>query len=271
MHTLQRGSDIVREDPVKPPSVLYKYLQYHRLRRNRWTRRIFEDSEVFFGSPRDFNDPFDSRWKFIYPRSELTREALWRKFARRRWPDQQAPWIGELIATGADISYGQSICDDMEKMAQEEYGVLCLAERGDNILMWSHYANQHTGFCLEFQTGNPLFSRARKVAYPPSKERPCQDLAEYLTVEKQRVPKELVTKAEDWAREEEWRIVEVGGAGMYKFPPHALTAVILGCRMAQTNRERIKEWCRKREPRPLLCEAKEKEWQFGLNVLPVSY
>jgi hypothetical protein len=30
--------------------------------------------------------------------------------------------------------------------------ILCLAERPDNLLMWSHYAQQHAGVVLEFET-----------------------------------------------------------------------------------------------------------------------
>lgn len=39
------------------PRVLYKY----RDRKNRYHRRIIRNNEIYFASPKDFNDPFDCR------------------------------------------------------------------------------------------------------------------------------------------------------------------------------------------------------------------
>jgi hypothetical protein len=145
-----------------------------------------------------------------------------------------------------------------------------MTEKKDNILMWAHYAGQHAGFCLEFRTDNPFFSRVRPVTY--CRYLPKQDLVEFLTVDIRRLPLYLVTKAEDWAYEKEWRLGDPGSrAGPREYPPESLTGVILGCRMDEKNREQIKEWCREREPRPMLYEAKERRSEFGLDINPISY
>ena len=47
-------------------------------------------------------------------------------------------------------------------------GVTCFTEDCTNLLMWSHYAENHTGFCLEFDASNEFFSNVRKVDYIPS-------------------------------------------------------------------------------------------------------
>lgn len=36
-----------------------------------------------------------------------------------------------------------------------KYGVVCLSESRDNLLMWSHYANEHKGCVLGFTIANP--------------------------------------------------------------------------------------------------------------------
>jgi len=41
----------------------------------------------------------------------------------------------------------------------------CLTPDPCSTLMWSHYADNHRGICLEFDTTNPLFSDALEVAY----------------------------------------------------------------------------------------------------------
>jgi DUF2971 family protein len=45
-------------------------------------------------------------------------------------------------------------------------GVFCLAGTPENILMWSHYSNGHTGFCLEFRhEDEPFLGRALPLTY----------------------------------------------------------------------------------------------------------
>lgn len=45
--------------------------------------------------------------------------------------------------------------------------IYCLTPHPDSILMWSHYASNHTGICLEFacDTGKFLFGGAAAVSY----------------------------------------------------------------------------------------------------------
>jgi len=68
------------------------------------------------------------------------------------------------------------------------------------------------------------------------------------------------------------RLADPGpGPGPRNYPPEALTGVILGCRMDESNREQIKQWCRKRKPRPMLYEANEKKREFGLDIIQVAF
>ena len=47
----------------------------------------------------------------------------------------------------------------------DKLGILCLSERRDDILMWSHYASSHCGVCLEFDTKRMPFEKAGAVNY----------------------------------------------------------------------------------------------------------
>jgi hypothetical protein len=38
----------------------------------------------------------------------------------------------------------------ISKMCNETYGVLCCTELECDLVMWSHYAQQHKGFVMEF-------------------------------------------------------------------------------------------------------------------------
>lgn len=50
-----------------------------------------------------------------------------------------------VLNKGAEV-----ISDMLDKMLQK-FGVISFSEVNDNILMWSHYADQHHGFCLELK------------------------------------------------------------------------------------------------------------------------
>jgi len=153
-----------------------------------------------------------------------------------------------------------------------EYGVLCLTERADDLLMWSHYAASHRGFVLEFDAEHPFFDRkefpgdplrcVRKVRYqdrrPPggrfdekywlrSPSRAVEDLLTFMT------GLLLLTKSADWAYEREWRMIaplvwaettlEKDGEEIHllALPPGCVRGVILGSAMRDETRQRICE------------------------------
>lgn len=99
--------------------------------------------------------------------------------------------------------------------------------------MWSHYAANHTGICLEFHLGNPLFMKVLSVEYED--DFPDIDPSEMYD----RVGEAVLTKAKCWEYEKEFRLI--GGPHFpegnwlrtcddrFKLPPQALTSVIIGC------------------------------------------
>ena len=78
-----------------------------------------------------------------------------------------------------------------------------LSEKNDDLLMWSHYSQEHKGFCLEFDASveDTLFWSAMKVTY--TNEYPEVDITRLTQPEEFR--KLLLTKATCWKYEEERR------------------------------------------------------------------
>ena len=101
--------------------------------------------------------------------------------------------------------------------------IFYLSELPDSIVMWSHYAQNHSGIVLRFTddtSDNPL-TKARPVRYVdqmPSlfNEESLSDmLAGYGGLDHQKIMDEVVwTKSTHWAHEREWRIY----AGDGRFP-----------------------------------------------------
>ena len=270
----QSANDPASYNSIQRPPLLYKYFKYYAPDRNDWTQRIFKNNEIYFATSKDFNDPFDSMTRFTYPSSQAERKRFVGEWVRRSLtyiPEEIAErQVRGSVMIGDDIPHMEKICDELTYEMQQSNAVFCMTEKKDNILMWAHYASQHTGYCLEFTTNNPLFSRVWPVIY--TRRLPKQDLVEFMTANVRKLPLYLVTKAKDWAYEKEWRLADPGpGPGPREYPGESLTGVILGCRMDDNNRKQIQEWCREREPRPKLYKAKEKRSEFGLDIIPIAY
>jgi hypothetical protein len=129
------------------------------------------------------------------------------------------------------------------------YGIYCTSAKHDNLLMWSHYADQHKGAVIEFRPNkekDSVFLASRPVTY--SQERPlmyrsAKDMIRrsmLLTLEaatKEIVDSLIYTKASDWNYEEEIRLVipdyipEGTEHNLLGFHAEELATVILGCRM----------------------------------------
>jgi hypothetical protein len=112
--------------------------------------------------------------------------------------------------------------------------IYCLTPFSNSTLMWSHYALNHTGICLEFNVNNDLFRTARPVTYrstyPEWTPQGSGDQVMQL----------VLTKSMDWQYEREFRLIgspshpegaplKLDGNFLH-LPPGALASVIIGCR-----------------------------------------
>ncbi len=259
----------VNRENVPTPPVLYKYYAC-----NKWTQDIFERNQIYFQSPDGFNDPLDSKVSTAYEGTEEQRVSrvidLWRKGpAKEKKEEDLRPQALDIVRRDQDITRMLKTSEQSEERTRKQMGIFCMSSKRDNILMWSHYAEAHKGFCLGFRTGSPFFGRALPVENYAS-DRPCLNLVEPPPLKETTQP--LLTKAKDWEYEDEWRIVDYeGGPGVKQYPAEALRSVILGCRIMPGNRQQIMQWWRARNPRPDVYWAQEKEKEFGLDIIPVPW
>ena len=124
-----------------------------------------------------------------------------------------------------------------------ERRIYCLTPKGGNILMWSHYADNHRGICLEFSVAdNPLFRTAKEVVYRKEYPHwvPCD-----INDKPGLVMELILTKSCDWRYEEEYRLVSVEKSALsnflqlhgdlFRLPHGALKSVIMGCEADHKN------------------------------------
>jgi len=255
------------------PNVLYKYGKF-----DEYTEKIFTNNEIYFSSPDEFNDPFDSKPRYICEGNKQQKISYLlglykKKYPRRSKEEISADVKREIITEGKEGIVLNEALETSGDRIRKMLGICCFSEKRDNILMWAHYAKQHTGFCLEFDIDNDFFrpiTRAIKVEYDAI-------LPEINVMQLSNYPREelgikFLKKADDWEYEQEWRIVETKkGPRIQNFPEAALSGVILGCRISQENKDNVFRWCGKRKHPPTLYEAREKQKEFGLDIVRIDY
>jgi hypothetical protein len=252
------------------PVVLYKYRDLSGGNRE-YVRQTIVNNRVWFSSPADFNDPFDCRAHMSFRGSKKDWQkylfGLFKKYAPHLNRVQRQAEIARVFRTEKRHK-NPEVFRNVLADAQRDInglGVFCLSTCNDDILMWSYYANRHTGVCLGFAHQVGLLGAAYPVEY--ASEFPEVD---YLSDgDMRKLKANILTKASAWSHEREWRVIDrVRGPGVRQFSPEVLVAVIFGARMSQEDRKEIISWIEARRNKPQLYEACLKDRVYGLEVRP---
>lgn len=239
---------------------------------------ILGSRTVRFSSPLLFNDPFDiqSGLHFDFDVSTLHAKVLdrlgamaaapdepavdsndvWGRvvlaarayyphhgFPKERWSEMTAPLFGEL--TGIIQDTQRRYREHWREKLLPSIRVFCVSEDRDNLLMWAHYARDHTGAVLEFwslpEEDNAL-SVATPVIYcsspPPffSEQEWLDDLVAVRKLDMSALYRRYaLMKSDHWSYEREWRVwyPMANSSEMYDTAPlreSELRAVYFGCR-----------------------------------------
>lgn len=155
------------------------------------------------------------------------------------------------------------------KIPGKLFKTTCLSENSKSILMWSHYAHQHEGFCIEYdfnkanETDFPI-DRLAKVVYSDSIPKlSIQSLIQ--VIRKKMDPKyvkdsnitlqttetcfeAIITKNSVWQYEEEWRIIldNFSNIQIDKIP--YATKIIMGMNINEKNRAELLRIAKEKTP-----------------------
>lgn len=197
---------------------LYKYMPYRK--------KFFEDPLLRLTPTSDFNDPFDS---------VPSKEAILKKLAflscedGEEYKEAKPELFDKMHTEKADVQ------GDLDGL-----GVLCLSEDYHNLLMWSHYADEHKGIVVGFDCDDDWLD------YRPCKEilsdwsvnrytpipvkyrgrRPGVDLDDEFIYEYSNcnfVINSALTKSNDWIYEKEHRsLIQLSNANIIIIPKEKL-------------------------------------------------
>ena len=138
----------------------------------------------------------------------------------------------------------------------ETVGITCFSEAPDNMLMWSHYANKHTGICVEYDFSKlfttvpnslllpveyadkrPLLPIEKAMKYVDGKVVTDQSKMKEILPD---VLKSLSIKSDIWSYEREWRhIVFTNDVPNRLAQLPIISRIIMGMKIDPENRKKI--------------------------------
>lgn len=142
------------------------------------------NERVYLSSASRFNDPFDS-----LPAYE-----------RIKHYGQEDKWL---------VAYKNIALHQKALELQKTIKVACFSEKIDSSIMWSHYADSHQGFCLEYKISDIIHEKTDillPVLYSEERifdgECELEEYREFMN----RI-RSVIYKEEDWDYEKEWRFI----------------------------------------------------------------
>lgn len=129
---------------------------------------------------------------------------------------------------------------------KKRYRIACLSEDNDSILMWSHYANNHKGVCIEYDF-QELIEKFKCDLFPiiyvkrRKKYTPYDLINSSLTFQKS-----VFLKADVWSYEKEWRILKCFQNDIMQFGKDTFKpkAIYLGYKIDEESKERLINICK---------------------------
>jgi hypothetical protein len=256
-----------------------------------YSRKNLENDCVWITSPTSYNDPYDSSISVSIDklaRASILEEV--KSFIANELGSSldmsdvdsilndpnPAMSLGKLILEKVDLvsseqqesllQFLSEVLQSAEKSLQDRFPhqghkdslkVCSFSETHRSIIMWSHYGDQHRGFCIEYGTDalpeSDLFLR---LLYPVIYSDKLFDATKhYRAFLHNRHTFNLLFpavaalyKSCEWRYEKEWRLIIpvnlVPKASAWRVPTPK--RVHLGCRMPLENKEQIVEICKKK-------------------------
>jgi len=227
---------------MKTPNNLLKFVRPERI-------DIIKDGFIRFTPPMYLNDPFEVN-PVIIPHDEYNLNLMENGFDYRNY---------EFNKEDEDYSWQRfndiKRCKDEFMNFSNEYGVLSLSSSIDmclmpsiaifsendprrNLLMWSHYTDDHKGFIIEFRQDFMDKVEILKIEYED--ERPMMTQEEAVAGNLN----PFFVKGTNWKYEKEWRIVQPLNmaqqikelkngekAHLFKIKKSGIASITTGCKM----------------------------------------
>ncbi len=288
------------------PRSLFKYRTFDEEGKS---LNILKNDVIFLSTPNNFNDPYDCALTFAAKEisNEHALDVLLNRnqlFFKKNWnfsdddidqlkrSENVIYDIARLHVEKRDLT-DNGTTDELDKLAQEfekslkdsyvditglkeKIHITCFSKTYQSILMWSHYANNHQGFCIEYNfTELGINHPITRFIYPVIYKDTIFDLAEYIkssdkefddilfkftegihkfldgfkfpernkNFNNMAITYAALNKFKDWSYEKEWRLV-LPYRNIKKFMYIRVPKpkkIYLGAKISKKNRKKILE------------------------------
>lgn len=214
------------------------------------TTKMLKDFELLFTEPGTFNDPFDS---FVEFDNAATLQDWENYFKKVGMPPDKVKQGVDNIKRGVKIDLSSLQQPAMLKIS-------CFSEEPDNMLLWSHYGNKHTGICIGFKVyqefkSNCIHLNSKDLAIDPSLPQGTIPLfkVDYninmprpynrITEDPKRLMEFVTTKSKNWEYEKEYRAIVYSSIVINNpihFDPSEITDLVFGINTTKSDIQDVK-------------------------------
>jgi len=196
--------------------MLFKYLPIERV-------DVLENLKIRFSPLASLNDPFECQ-PLVDMKNECSQlleqihsglDELWEHTANEEKTEENRTFLekkrAELVSDVKEKTNSFVVGQELMSLLSDNLGVLSLSRTENNLLMWSHYADEGKGIVIGFDDEHSFFkqqnlagrsTRPIPVVYTNKRSKIVPDEDRYYE-------KLLCEKPRDWAYEEEERLFRV--------------------------------------------------------------
>lgn len=217
------GLDINKATNIKNQALVdlgYSLYRYRSFNEN--NLQAVENKEMWMSYPEDFNDPFE--FEFDLKLNKSTYDIC-----------KNIPGL----ISNLEKMHRDKI-EDFRQQTLKQFALCCFMEDNTSELMWSHYAEGHRGFCVEYDFSESKFYNFvhpvcyRNLVYALENS---DNQDRYFPV--------MITKSSVWSYENEWRVIFSGrDHGLHASPN--IRAIYLGVKVSDKNRQKMIKICKKK-------------------------
>lgn len=208
--TDSKTGEIIKKEKVNKPIL------------NKFALNLLTKGELYFSSPRDFNDPFDC-WIPVFP-SIITEEFVKKKKKedsnfKEYILNQFNRDIASFVMFHNDPMIDYDLKTRIHRESLDDNLICCFSKNFNNVIMWSHYADSNQGICLGLKVRDKskvkyldLISEKGKVELPIEYVNYSLDGKKKMPIPANKMEDDLIKnnsylKAKEWAYEKEVRAI----------------------------------------------------------------
>ncbi|MBD3343281.1 MAG: DUF2971 domain-containing protein [Candidatus Lokiarchaeota archaeon] len=242
---------------IMVPKYLYKYVDYFieskNSKRINYAKRNIVNNQIYFSNKNSLNDPYEIRFNVI----DCEDYSL------------QCPAVWEGPKRMFEHWYEQFF---------KNIGICSLSAKNNNMIMFSHYANDHNGICLQYDTTkDEIFRKGFPINYRNSIPYIFySDYWKFIKSKKkdyEKLKAVFSTKHQDWIYEEEWRILHTIQSNQngytYNVNPECLSAIIFGLNADNSIVTEIMKIIKEKNHNINLFESILNTSTYGLDLKPI--